>query len=90
MVFERVGELSGDAADDARIDELGRTDPVATPASARRSLPRTSFATSVRRNWRWRRLAVALPLARSIAAGAASISAMAASPRASSRPADAS
>jgi len=35
MVFERVGELSGDAdADDARIDELGKADPLATPASA--------------------------------------------------------
>jgi transcriptional regulator with XRE-family HTH domain len=35
VVFERVGELSGDAAaDEARIDELGRSDPLATATSA--------------------------------------------------------
>jgi len=35
IVFERVGELTGDAAlDDAKIDALGECDPAATPASA--------------------------------------------------------
>jgi len=39
VVFERVGELSGDAAaDDARLDELGQSDPVATPDSASEAL----------------------------------------------------
>jgi transcriptional regulator with XRE-family HTH domain len=92
MVFERVGELSGDAAaDDARIDELGRTDPVATPASA----PSVLTAHLVRDigpaqlalggDWLLR-----LPLARSIARGRGIDQRDGGFARASSRPADAS
>jgi hypothetical protein len=39
VIFERVGELSGDAAaDDARLEEFGRADPRASPGSIPRSL----------------------------------------------------
>jgi transcriptional regulator with XRE-family HTH domain len=92
MVFERVGELSGDAAaDDARIDELGGADPVATPASA----PSVLTAHLVRDigpaqralggDWLLR-----LPLARSIARGRGIDQRNGGFARAFSRPADAS
>jgi hypothetical protein len=71
MVFERVGELSGDvAADDARIHELGRTDPVATPATAPAALTahlvRDIGPAQLALGGDW---LLRLPLARSIARG---------------------
>lgn len=71
LVFERVGELSGDtAADDARIGELGESDPLATPATAPAALTahlvRDIGPTQLIQGGDW---LLRLPLARSLARG---------------------
>jgi transcriptional regulator with XRE-family HTH domain len=72
LVFERIGDLSGDsAADDARLNELGALDPVATPDTAPEAL--TSFLvrdigpSQLAQGGDW---LLRMPLARSIARGA--------------------